>query len=153
MGNAMPKVQGQRSPRWAFMARFTIPCRDGTDYLVRLRVLQTPWGGCYVHDIHEDDGDRAPHNHPWSFFSFVARGHYVERYYPKPIEQPDYYVLKCHRRFSVHRMGRTAAHRIVEAGPGLKTVILVGPRKASWGFFEDGCYSDWRDYERRLGTL
>jgi hypothetical protein len=36
------KVRGQRSPRWALWQRMTIPCKDGTDYLVRLRIMQTP---------------------------------------------------------------------------------------------------------------
>ncbi len=59
----MIKVVGKRSPRWAIWARMTIPCKDGLLYLTRLRVVATPWFGVYVHDIHEDDGDRDPHDH------------------------------------------------------------------------------------------
>lgn len=142
---------GRRSPRWAFMERFTIPCLDGTDYLVRLRMVQTPWCGVYLHDIHKDDGDRSPHNHPWSFLSIVLRGRYTERVYSNPLDNPGHYVEKTHRSCSVHRMGRVAAHRITYATPGLKTLILVGRRRASWGFFVDGRYVDWSDYERRWG--
>ena len=147
------KVQGKRSPRWAVWARMTIPCKDGTDYLVRLRVVQTPWFGLYLHDIHEDDGDRAPHNHPFAFISFVARGSYVERVYLNPLSRPDDFVERRHRRFSFHRMGSSSAHRIVQAAPGLKTLIFVGPRRATWGFFERGEFIDWADYEREIGTL
>jgi hypothetical protein len=61
-------------------------------------------------------------------------------------------------------MGREAAHRIVEASPGLKTLIVTGPRRATWGFFREGKWGaatlspvgkfvDWQDYERELGTL
>lgn len=146
-------VTGQRSPRWAVWARMTIPCKDGLRYLVRLRIVQTPWFGVYLHDIHEDDGDRCPHNHPWSFLSFVLRGSYAERLYPDPTGQPSTYVLQTHRRFSLHAMGRKSAHRIVFAAPGLKTLIVVGPRRASWGFFDDDRFIDWRDYEREIGTL
>lgn len=152
------QVQGQRSPRWALWQRFTIPCQDGTHYLARLRIVQTPWFGVYLHDIFEDDGDRDPHNHPWSFVSIVLRGHYTERLYPDPLNTRQHFVLKTHRRWSAHRMGRSSAHRIVEAAPGLKTLILVGPRRASWGFFREadwfrGRLVDWQDYERELGTL
>ena len=147
------KVQGRRSPRWAFMQRMTIPCLDGTDYLVRLRVIQTPWFGVYLHDIHKDDGDRAPHNHPWSFASVVIRGYYTERVYPDPLGRSSHYIEQTHRARSLHRMGRTAAHRIVDAAPGLKTLILTGPRQASWGFFVAGQHIDWSDYERQIGTL
>ena len=154
------KVVGKRSPRWAFWARMMIPCRDGSDYLFRLRIIQTPWFGVYLHDIYEDDGDRDPHNHPWSFVSLVLRGHDTERCFGDPGHGRDDYTLKTHKRFSVHRMGRDSAHRIVEAAPGLKTLIVTGPRRASWGFFrqdpgvsQHGIYEDWTDYEREIGTL
>lgn len=143
-----PIPTGRRSPRWAVWERFVIPCLDGTDYLARLRILQTPWFGIYLHDIHKDDGDRAPHNHPWSFVSFVLRGSYTERLYPDPLMRPEHYVEQTHRRLSAHRMGRVSAHRIVDASPGLKTLILCGPRQASWGFFVEGEYVDWAEYER-----
>ncbi len=149
------KVQGKRSPRWAFWARMTIPCKGGLTYLVRLRIFQTPWFGVYIHDIHEDDGDWRPHNHPWSFISVVLRGSYTERVYDRPSSKPSSYRQQVHGRFSAHRMGRTSAHRIVEASPGLKTLILVGPRsKDGWGFFEeDGTYVDWAEYEKKIGTI
>jgi hypothetical protein len=127
---------GQRSPRWALMTRFTIPCEDGQIYLFRLRIIQTPWFALYLHDIFEPDADRDPHNHPWSFISIVLRGGYTERLYLDPVRRPKDYVERTYPRFSVHRMGRTTAHRIVEAAPGLKTLILVGPRsREGWGFF------------------
>lgn len=150
---ATVKVQGRRSPRWAVWQRLTIPCKDGTNYLVRLRIVQTPWFGIYLHDIHEDDGDRAPHNHPWSFFSLVLRGGYVERVYDDPAGRPNHWREQMHNRLSLHKMGRVAAHRITYASPGLKTLILCGPRKESWGFFVDGEYVDWTEYEREIGTL
>lgn len=146
------RVQGKRSPRWAIWARMTIPCKDGTDYLVRLRIVQTPWFGLYVHDIHEDDGDRHPHNHPWSFLSLVLRGYYTERLYPNPSSEPDEYVCQTHKWLSAHVMGRVSAHRIIDASPGLKTLILTGRRSASCGFFVDGTLVDWQDYERDHGT-
>jgi hypothetical protein len=131
----------------------TIPCQDGTDYLVRLRIVQTPWFGIYLHDIHKDDGDRDPHNHPWSFLSFVVRGSYMERLYPDPIGAPNDYVLQTHMARSIHRMGRDSAHRIVDASHGLKTLIMTGPRQSSWGFFTGGEHVDWTEYERLNGPL
>jgi hypothetical protein len=126
-----------------------IPCKGGLLYLVRLRIINTPWFGIYLHDIHEPDADRDPHNHPWSFFSIVLRGHYIERLYKDPSGEP--YKWKAQRwdRFSIHRMDQTSAHRIIEAGDGLKTLILVGPRQSGWGFFlGDGSYVPWQEYER-----
>jgi hypothetical protein len=152
-------VRGRRSPNWAVWAKMLIPCKGGKDYLFRLRIIATPWFGIYLHDIFEDDGDRDPHNHPWSFISIVLRGYYVERLFPDPVNRRDHYVEKTHPQWSVHRMGRDTAHRIVYAAPGLKTLILVGPRRSSWGFFKrnpvvdrGGVLVDWKDYEREIGT-
>lgn len=143
----MKKTQGQRSPRWAFWAKMLIPCQNGIPYLFRLRIIQTPLFGVYLHDIYEPDGDRDSHNHPWSFVSIVLRGSYVERVYSDP-EHSDEYVEKTHTRFSAHRMGKTEAHRIIYAAPGLKTLILVGRRDSKgWGFFVDRRYVPWQEYE------
>ena len=154
VSSSTQKVRGRRSPRWAVWARMSIPCKGGLLYLVRLRIIATPWFGIYVHDIHEDDGDRDCHNHPWSFISIVLRGSYTERVYDQPASHPCSYRQQVHGRFSVHRMGRTSAHRIVKASPGLKTLILVGPRRGTWGFFEhDGTFVDWETYEKKIGTI
>lgn len=144
-------VIGQRSPRWALWKHMTIPCENGLMYLARLRIIQTPWFGIYVHDIYEPDADRDPHNHPWSFISIVLRGSYIERLYEDPLNHRDRWVSKFHLKRSVHRMGRKSAHRIVKASPGLKTLILVGPRRANWGFFTDKGYVPWQEYEKVEG--
>lgn len=128
-----------------------IPCPNGETYLFRRRVFQCPWLGVYLHDIRHPDEDSCPHGHPWSFVSVILRGHYVERYYPDPEWDPQHFVLRRWRRFSWHRMNRSSAHRIVEASPGLKTLILVGPRSpAGWGFYVGGDYVRWQDYEHGI---
>jgi hypothetical protein len=132
--------------------KMTIPCENGLVYLARLRVLQTPWFGVYVHDIYEPDGDRHPHNHPWSFISIVLRGSYTERLHPLPTNDLERSLLRSYGRWSAHRMGRTSAHRIVRCSPGLKTLILVGPRKANWGFFTENGYVPWQTYEKRCNV-
>jgi hypothetical protein len=158
MGNGVPVnpngTKGKQSPSWAFWQRFMIPCLNGEDYLFRLRIFDTPWFGVYLHDIFEPDGDRDPHNHPWSFVSIVLRGRYEEIVYPQPdqIAHRDYaptYVVKKHGRCSMHRMDGEAAHRITYAAPGLKTLIIRGPRKPKgWGFFTRNGYVPWQDYGR-----
>ena len=134
--NEHTATKGTPSPRWAVWARFLIRCKSGEPYLARLRLIQTPLFGVYLHDIFEpDDGD--PHNHPWSFVSIVLRGAYTEYVYLDPLGEPRRLVSKRHGRWSAHAMGRKAAHRIVAADPKLKTLILTGPRSSSgWGFFE-----------------
>jgi hypothetical protein len=155
------KVKGKRWPRWAFWTRMFIPCRqaNGDVYLARLRIIQTPWFGVYLHDIYHPDVG-APHNHPWSFISIVLRGSYFEHVYPDPLNDPLRRDGRRRGHFSIHRMNTRAGHLIRQATGDVKTLILVGPRRSEgWGFFEltipplgvGGSphreYISWQDYE------
>lgn len=142
-------VKGSRSPRWAFNATMSIPCRDGIPYLFRRRLVQTPRFGIYLHDIFEPDADRDPHDHPWTFISIVLRGSYTERLHLYPhVYFAANYRDQTWKRWSVHKMTRETAHRITYAEPGLKTLIFTGPRKRNWGFFTDLGYVTWQAYEK-----
>jgi hypothetical protein len=151
------KVKGKRSPRWAFWTRMFIPCRqaNGDLYLARLRIVQTPLFGIYLHDIYHPDVG-APHNHPWSFISIVMRGGYVEKVYPDPLNDPHMTNVRKRSWLSAHRMDTTSGHLIVTTKPKTKTLILVGPRKTEgWGFFDMVIgswpprreYIPWQEYE------
>lgn len=145
-------VKGTRSPNWAWWKRMLIPCKNGEDYLFRLRIFDTPLIGVYLHDIFEPDHDRDPHNHPWSFISIVLRGEYQERVYENPdgdLSDETGWEPYLRTRFSIHRMDTKSAHRIVYAAPKLKTLVIRGPRKPKgWGFFTRKGYVAWQDYVR-----
>lgn len=143
------KVTGQRSPRWAFNATMAIPCKSGIPYLFRRRLIQTPLFGIYLHDIFEPDADRHPHDHPWTFYSVVLRGRYTERLHLYPHVYLPRYRDQTWKRWTIHKMGRETAHRIVEASPGLKTLIFTGPRRPrGWGFFTEDGWVSWQQYEK-----
>lgn len=139
-------TKGKPSPRWAFWNRFIIPCQNGENYLARLRLIDTPWFGIYLHDIYHEDDGRDPHNHPYSFVSIVLRGSYAEHVYRYPERMPYGHYERRHKRFSIHHMDQHSAHRIVEAAPRLKTLILRGRRASGWGFFHHGTYIPWQEY-------
>lgn len=143
----MAEVQGKRSPRWAINATMLIPCQDGIPYLFRRRLIQTPWFGIYLHDIFEPDTDQDPHDHPWTFWALILRGAYTERHHPLPHVLPDQFHYHTWKRWSWHRMTRETAHRIVEAEPGLRTLIFVGKRHKDWGFYTKGGWVPWQEYE------
>lgn len=131
-------VTGRRSPRWAFMARMEIPDYNNPEqiYLRRLRIIQTPWFGVYLHHIFLPDADRAPHDHPWPFASLVLRGGYSERIHPRPRQDLAQHHDRFHRSFSLHRTSCMVAHRILDLKPNTVTLVLVGPRRRDWGFWE-----------------
>lgn len=144
-----PGVKGQRSPRWAFMSKMEIPSKknDGELYLVRLRIVQTPWFGVYLHNINEPDFDRDPHDHPWNFLSFIVRGGYTERIWARPADRRLGSYQRRWNRFTWHRMTMEKAHQIEEVQPNTVSLILTGPRTRNWGFWTEDGWVEWREYE------
>lgn len=75
----MKKLAGNRSPNWAFLQPFAVPDYDSDDtYLWRLRIVQTPLFGVYLHKLGTPDPRDTLHDHPWPFVSIVLRGGYDE---------------------------------------------------------------------------
>lgn len=148
------------SLRWALMRWSDVPdqTREGFVYLRRLRVLQTPWFAVYVHWLYLPDGDRDPHDHPWSFWSLVLKGGYLEEFFSWQTGErrwcPDIgpSATKVWRRGSLHRMGVKAAHRIrlLTRTPTV-TLIVTGRRRQSWGFWTPDGFVHWRNYDGGRG--
>lgn len=122
------------SKRWAFMERFEVPNLDRPEetYLWRLRIIQTPWFGVYLHRMDGPDSRWTLHDHPWSFVSFVLRGGYIER-------RLDPHDRSFHRRLvqRVNVMRTHDAHAITRL---LRiptwTLVFVGARRRTWGYWE-----------------
>jgi hypothetical protein len=124
------------SVRWAFMETFEIPDLDRPErnYLRRLRVVQTPWFGVYLHKFDGPDSRPTLHDHPWNFVSIVLRGGYVER---RAYDGRDHHVrrLNVKRGEGLHwidRLTRTPSW----------TLMLVGRRRREWGYVDpDGSWT------------
>lgn len=136
--------------RWAFLEGFDIGI-EGDPYLDRLRIVQTPWFGVYLHHIHRPDNDRYPHDHPWTFWSFVLAGGYTEQLWPDKAN-PVRHSTRERRRWSFAQMNRKAAHMITGLDGPLWTLVFTGPRRAEWGFWEDGTFVSWRNYAQSPAT-
>lgn len=139
--------------RWAFMSRKVIGSPDNP-MMVRWRLIQTPWGGIYLHFIHREDLDRMPHDHPWVFRSLILRGAYTEEYYPDVrLIGSKSYVGTDRRQNRTWRIGQRhtfpagAAHRITKTHGKITTLVVVGPKFRTWGFYDGaGRFIDWREY-------
>lgn len=131
--------------RWAIWKRFTIYKEDEI-YLDRLRLVQTPLFGIYLHKIYKPDEDRAVHDHPWGFGSLVLRGGYTEWF----VERPDLRLVfktQTWKRWSFHRMSTGSAHQIKTVLPKTVTLVIVGRKKRDWGFWPaTGDFVRWQDY-------
>ena len=124
---------------WAFAHIERIVGIDGAPYLTRLRVVQTPFGGLYLHRIHREDWDRHLHSHPWAFASVVLRGGYREEVCWNSASG-EYNLSRpaTQRPLRPRIMRRDVIHRIVSVKPNTWTLVLVGRRRDDWGFYVPG---------------
>lgn len=135
----------RRSPRWAVLDAIDIGT-EGDPYLDRLRILQTPYFCLYLHHIHRADTERDPHDHPWSFASLVLAGGYEEDVWPRK-EDSASWAARSRPRWSLRTIRQHQAHAITSVTGPLWTLVLTGPRRADWGFWRDGTFTHWKDYQ------
>lgn len=133
--------------RWALMSSYDIPCGNRL-YLRRLRLIQTPWFGIFLHETWHRDQDRDPHDHPWTFWTFVLKGGYEEI-----VVSPDRSYRRSHPRFSFKHLNKTWFHRIIELhNSPTWTLMFVGPRTREWGFLlPDDSWQVWHEYKETNG--
>lgn len=137
--------------RWGVLQTFLIG-NQANPMMKRLRLIQTPWFGLYLHFIYREDMDPVPHDHPWTFWRLVLRGGYIEHYFDNPARGK--YILRVQRRGVLGRFPVEHAHRIVLVKPGTVSLVLVGRKSRVWGFWgprEDQTPRTWVDYRDALG--
>lgn len=123
---------------------------DGSPYITRTMFPRVGDVRALLHQIHRDDQDPHPHNHPWRWAKFrvVAGGYTDERWLPngdlvRITRRPDsnaVNVLTC-----------DAFHRAVDVLPGTVTFGIVGERVQGWGFLVDGVVVPHAEYFARKG--
>ena len=129
---------------WGFLTGIDIgPVED--PYIDRLRLFETPWLSLYLHKIHRPDVEPDPHDHPWPFASLVLLGGYREVTWPDK-HNDSHRFSRYRARFSVRLTRRRAAHMITEVRSPLWTLVLAGPDKGEWGYYQRGEYTRWQDY-------
>lgn len=97
-------------------------------YVVRWR-LETPWGSIRLHHWLGPDDDRAFHDHPWSFTTFILKGGYVD---VSPAGSEHLHAPAVRHRTAEHR------HTVHPCGGGAWTIIVTGPKVRTWGFWANG---------------
>ena len=92
-----------------------------------------------LHLIHLPDEDRALHDHPWSFRTFVLRGGYAQATLARPFAN----ILLAGQSAA---MGRGEYHRITHIfGDGAWTLFCTSGEYQSWGFLINGKHVDRHD--------
>jgi hypothetical protein len=114
-------------------------------YLIRWR-LETPWGSIRLHHWLGPDDDRAPHDHPWWFATFVLKGGYVDRsgysrldggtgFRSEELKAPAFRYRPAHH-----------IHTVFPLEGGCWTIIITGPKSRKWGFWVKGKFVKMNKY-------
>lgn len=159
------KRVGSVNTYWRILSKMRLVREDGIVYLDRLRIIQTPWFGMFLHRMDGPDPGEDLHDHPWPFISIILKGGYVEEFCDireaserafnasVDVQGATRGDLRIWKRWSVHRIPLTTCHRItrlVEPTPTW-TLVIVGRRSQPWGFYTpDGFVMDETyDFSRR----
>lgn len=115
---------------------------DGEVYLSRYWLLgnMTSRWALMLHKMHRPDDHSCHHDHPWSFWTFVLYGGYVEQ-----VTQPDG-TVNARRNRPGMLLFRPAehAHRIHRLPRGhCWTLVLRFKKRRSWGFLTRAGWVGW----------
>jgi len=153
---ATEPITGVSGSRWALLGgTLTLRRADGTIYLKRWRLIQTPWFGVFLHRIGGPDPGVDLHDHPWSFRSVILRGGYTQVTAPRHLAcrwaavEPGSPGWRLHYGAGqVNRMSLSMAHAIVAVDrTPTWSLVLTGRRQRVWGFHTPDGWVDWRDYD------
>jgi hypothetical protein len=100
--------------------------------------------GLYVHKFHRSDNDRALHSHPWLWaLSFVIAGGYLEE--RRMVRRV---INRTVAPLSINFISGNDFHRVDLLEKDAWTLFLVGPRAASWSFWnrDTGEETPWREF-------
>jgi len=86
-----------------------------------------------------------------SFGSLILRGGYTEQVWTSPSDRVAYGHRNAdkefvRRRWSWHTMSMSHAHRIDSVQPRTRSLVFVGRRYRTWGFWTESGFIDWREY-------
>jgi hypothetical protein len=128
--------------------------QEGELHFQRYRILSTSRFNIYLHRISKSDEDRHFHDHPFSFYSFLIKGSYIDRF----TYTPYHYVLhtRTYKAGDIVEHDAEDAHSITLLTPVVWTLVLTGKRKRMWGYrISPEQWIDFKTYRqlKRAGKL
>lgn len=130
---------------------------DGSLYMRRYALFESKWLSARVHHIVREDRDRHMHDHPWTFFSVVLRGGYLERR-PVTLErcfnggETETYHTAYRKAGSVAIRLPTDRHQISKVEPDTWSLFVYGRLRQWWGFYTPEGKVHWKDYCDKTGA-
>lgn len=115
---------------------------DGEAYLIRYNLIQCRWFTLKLHKICKSD-DACLHDHPWTFYSLILWGGYVEH---TEDAEGIRRVRICHP-FSILKRPAHHRHRL-EIHQTAWTLVLTSKRVRQWGFWTPAGWVEWFKYDQ-----
>lgn len=109
----------------------------------RYYIFESKLLSIYVHCFHTSDEDRALHDHPWSFVTFLFHRGYWEWL---PIDHVGGTERHWRRRFSILYRPATWAHAVELETPNTWTLVFRFKHVRDWGFWPRGVWQQWQAY-------
>lgn len=103
------------------------------------------WFNAYLHEVGQDDEDRALHDHPWDNMSWVLHGGFIE-----VTEENGETVRRARLPGAIKRRRATDAHRLELIGDSSVSLFFSTRYKRKWGFH---CPRGWIRYEEFVGPM
>ena len=101
------------------------------------------FGNLYLHFFHRSDDDRNTlHDHPWAFVSLLLKGGYTE-HTPEGAARKLPGMILYRPANWIHRVELTHGRCV--------SLVWVGKRVRTWGFWEGGRFTAFFDYFRAKG--
>lgn len=113
-------------------------------YMLRWYLLpRNEWLNLYLHKFMRDDEDRALHDHPWWFLSWMLKGKYIE-HTPNGIFRRSWLSIAFRRATHTHRVEllKDIAGKPVPCW----TLVLTGSKSREWGFWCPKGFIPWFDF-------
>ncbi len=126
---------------------------DLGDYMRRW-ILRLPWFNLRLHNILKSDEGRDLHDHPFSFWSFILRGGYIEH---RPGCYLNDYDGTCDCEIftapALVRRKATDFHRLeLLGGAPAWTFVIASNYFRPWGFLVRGAWVPFEEYGRSYYT-
>lgn len=107
-------------------------------YMLRWFLLpRNKWFTIYLHKFLRDDDDRALHDHPWNFLSFMLKGSYDE-------VTDNGIVSRTSPSFAFRRAEHR--HRVILTSDHCWTIVIRGKVIREWGFWCPKGFVHWKDF-------
>ena len=101
---------------------------------MRRYVLNLKWFSIRLHIWYRSDDKRFMHNHAFSFWGVVLKGHYVD--VSESLYEGDVHEMRV--PFSPYHVEASNTHFVGWPEPGTITLLLCGPKVQNWGFKVNG---------------